>query len=101
MSGTAYGTVVLHVSPEAASGGNIGLVNEGDIVVIDILNRSLNIDVSDAELEKRRAEMKARGAKAWRPVSRDRQVTSALKAYAALSTSASQGAVRDLSKIGA
>jgi dihydroxy-acid dehydratase len=100
-SGGTSGLSIGHISPEAASGGNIGLVNEGDIVVIDILNRSLNIDVSDAELEKRRAEMKARGAKAWRPVSRDRQVTSALKAYAALSTSASQGAVRDLSKIGA
>ena len=73
---------------------------EGDTIVIGMPNRVVRAEISDAELEKRRTAMKAKGAKAWQPVSRDRVVTSALKAYAALSSSASQGAVRDISKIG-
>ena len=98
-SGGTSGLSIGHISPEAASGGNIGLVKEGDTIAIDIPNRVLRAEISDAEMDKRRADMTAKGAKAWKPVSRDRQVTSALKAYAAMSTSASQGAVRDISKL--
>ena len=98
-SGGTSGLSIGHISPEAASGGNIGLVKEGDTIVIDIPNRVLRAEISDAEMDKRRADMTAKGAKAWKPVSRGRQVTSALKAYAAMSTSASQGAVRDISKL--
>ena len=98
-SGGTSGLSIGHISPEAASGGNIGLVKEGDTIVIDIPNRVLRAEISDAEMDKRRADMTAKGAKAWKPVSRGRQVTSALKAYAAMSTSASQGAVRNISKL--
>ncbi len=97
-SGGTSGLSIGHVSPEAAEGGNIGLVQEGDIVEIDIPTRALKIKVSDAEMMQRRASMTAKGAKAWQPEKRNRQVTTALKAYAALTTSASRGAVRDLNQ---
>ncbi|MEW6648199.1 MAG: dihydroxy-acid dehydratase [Pseudomonadota bacterium] len=98
-SGGTSGLSIGHVSPEAAEGGNIGLVQNGDIIEIDIPNRSIRIAVSDDELAKRRDAMEARGAKAWKPVSRERQVSAALKAYAAMTTSAARGAVRDVSQL--
>ncbi|MEA1672297.1 dihydroxy-acid dehydratase [Nitrospirillum sp. BR 11163] len=98
-SGGSSGLSIGHVSPEAAEGGTIGLVEEGDRIVIDIPNRSIHLDVDDAELERRRDAMKAKGAKAWKPATRNRQVSGALKAYAYFATSASRGAVRDTSDI--
>ena len=96
-SGGTRGACIGHVSPEAASGGAIGLIEEGDPIEIDIPNRSLKIAISDEELAKRRTQMEAKGAKAWKPLTRDRQVTPALKFYAKMTTSADKGAVRDLS----
>ncbi|WP_439923699.1 dihydroxy-acid dehydratase [Nitrobacter sp. JJSN] len=93
-SGGSSGLSIGHVSPEAAEGGAIGLVEEGDIVVFDIPNRKVHVDVSDAELERRRAAMEAKGDTAWKPAPRKRRVTMALKAYAAHATSAALGAVR-------
>jgi len=93
-SGGSSGLSIGHVSPEAAEGGAIGLVEEGDTIVFDIPNRTVHLDVSDAELEKRRAAMEAKGDKAWKPAPRTRRVTMALKAYAAHATSAALGAVR-------
>ncbi len=96
-SGGTSGLSIGHMSPEAASGGNIGLLEEGDTVEIDIPNRALRADVSEEELARRRAVMTAKGAVAWHPTQqRNRTVTTALRAYAALTTSASRGAVRDL-----
>ena len=97
-SGGTSGLSIGHCSPEAAEGGNIGLVEEGDLIIIDIPNRTINMDVSDEVLSERRAAMEKK-ADAWQPVNRDRQVSTALKAYAALTTSAARGAVRDLSQI--
>jgi dihydroxy-acid dehydratase len=92
-SGGTAGLSIGHVSPEAAEGGNIGLINEGDTIVIDIPNRSVRIAVSDEELARRRAAQAARG---WKPaLPRKRKVTAALKAYAKLVTSADKGAVRN------
>jgi dihydroxy-acid dehydratase len=96
-SGGSTGLSVGHISPEAAEGGNIGLVEEGDIIEIDIPTRAIKLRVSDAILKQRRAAMEAKGDQAWQPV-RNRQVTAALKAYGALTTSASRGAVRDLNQ---
>ncbi|WP_419907433.1 dihydroxy-acid dehydratase [Candidatus Poriferisodalis sp.] len=97
-SGGTSGLSIGHVSPEAASGGLIGLVRSGDIIEIDIPNRTINLAVDDAELERRRAEQDAAG---WQPVEpRPRQVSTALRAYAAMATSADRGAVRDLSLLG-
>jgi dihydroxy-acid dehydratase len=94
MSGTAYGTVVLHVTPEAAVGGPLALVRDGDMIEIDIPNRTVNLAISDAEMRARRAEQDKLG---WKPVApRKRNVTAALKAYAAFASSADRGAVRDL-----
>ncbi|GAB2176426.1 dihydroxy-acid dehydratase [Dongia sp. agr-C8] len=94
-SGGTSGLSIGHVSPEAAEGGAIGLVQEGDRIEIDIPNRTVNLVVSDAELAKRRAAMDAKGAAAWQPAEkRHRRVTTALRAYAALTTSAAKGAVR-------
>ena len=93
-SGGTSGLSIGHVSPEAAEGGLIGLVEAGDKIVIDIPNRSIQLAVPDAELEKRRAAMQARGEKAWQPDNRQRQVSTALRAYAALTTSAARGAIR-------
>jgi dihydroxy-acid dehydratase len=95
-SGGSSGLSIGHLSPEAAEGGLIGLVEDGDRIEIDIVNRSIHLAVADDVLANRRAAMEARGAKAWQPVSRDRHVTTALKAYAALTTSAARGAVRDV-----
>jgi dihydroxy-acid dehydratase len=98
-SGGTSGLSIGHVSPEAAEGGPIGLIEEGDRIEIDIPNRSIRVAVSDDELAKRRAAMEARGAKAWKPANRTRPVSAALKAYAAMTTSASKGAVRDVSQL--
>jgi dihydroxy-acid dehydratase len=91
--------VIGHASPEAAEGGAIGLVEEGDMIDIDIPNRTIGLRVTDAELAARRAAMEAKGADAWQPVNRERYVSQALQAYAALTTSADRGAVRDLSQL--
>ncbi|WP_095082678.1 dihydroxy-acid dehydratase [Mesorhizobium sophorae] len=94
-SGGTSGLSIGHVSPEAAEGGLIGLVQEGDTVEIDIPNRTIRLAVSDAELASRRAAMEAKGIAAWKPEEkRKRKVTTALRAYAAMATSAAKGAVR-------
>ncbi|MDB9740012.1 dihydroxy-acid dehydratase [Amylibacter sp.] len=94
-SGGTSGLSIGHVSPEAAEGGNIGLIEEGDIIEIDIPNRSINVFLSDKELNDRRDKMIAKGEDAWAPVEeRKRKVSRALRAYASLVTNASQGAVR-------
>jgi dihydroxy-acid dehydratase len=94
-SGGSSGLSIGHLSPEAAEGGLIGLVEEGDLIKIDIPARSISLAVDDATLAKRREAMLARGAEAWKPAKkRSRKVTMALKAYAALTTSAARGAVR-------
>ncbi|PRD38157.1 UNVERIFIED_CONTAM: ilvD [Trichonephila clavipes] len=98
-SGGTSGLSIGHVSPEAASGGAIALVEEGDRIEIDIPNRKIAIAVSDEVLASRRAVMQAKGSKAWKPENRQRVVSAALKAYALLASSADQGAVRDLSKL--
>ena len=98
-SGGTSGLSIGHVSPEAASGGAIALVEEGDRIEIDIPNRKIAIAVSDEVLASRRAAMQAKGSKAWKPENRQRVVSAALKAYALLASSADQGAVRDLSKL--
>ena len=98
-SGGTSGLSIGHVSPEAAEGGAIGLVNEGDTIEIDIPNRSINLNISADELAKRRAEMEARGNQAWKPVNRKRHVSAALRAYAAMATSADKGAIRDVSQV--
>jgi dihydroxy-acid dehydratase len=93
-SGGSSGLSIGHVSPEAAEGGLIGLVNDGDIIELDIPNRTIRLAVDDDELSRRQSAMTALGAKAWKPAKRDRKVSTALKAYAALTTSAARGAVR-------
>ncbi len=98
-SGGTSGLSIGHCSPEAAEGGAIGLVEEGDTIEIDIPNRSIRVALSDEELARRREAMEARGAEAWKPVGRDRQVSAALRAYAAMTTSASRGAVRDIGQL--
>ena len=95
-SGGTSGLSIGHCSPEAAEGGMIGLVREGDRIEIDIPNRTINLVVSDAELASRRAAMEARGKDAWKPAPRKRHVSKALKAYAAFATSAARGAVREV-----
>ncbi|HEX5341074.1 MAG TPA: dihydroxy-acid dehydratase [Duganella sp.] len=98
-SGGSSGLVIGHASPEAAEGGAIGLVEEGDMIDIDIPNRTINLRISDETLAARRVAMEAKGADAWKPVNRERYVSQALQAYAALTTSADRGAVRDLSQL--
>ncbi|MCA8000920.1 dihydroxy-acid dehydratase [Burkholderia metallica] len=93
-SGGSSGLSIGHVSPEAAEGGEIGLLENGDAIEIDIPNRSINVLVSDDELQRRRAAMEARGERAWQPEKRQRRVSGALRAYAAMTTSAARGAVR-------
>ncbi|KAF0127244.1 MAG: dihydroxy-acid dehydratase [Xanthobacteraceae bacterium] len=94
-SGGTSGLSIGHASPEAAEGGAIGLVEEGDMIDIDIPNRSISMRVSDDELARRRITMEAKGKAAWQPAApRKRKVTTALRAYAALTTSAARGAVR-------
>jgi len=98
-SGGTSGLSIGHVSPEAAEGGAIALVLEGDRIEIDIPGRTINIAVAESVLAQRRAEMTAKGAQAWKPVARTRPVSAALRAYAAMATSASRGAVRDVSQL--
>lgn len=96
-SGGTSGLSIGHASPEAASGGAIGLIEAGDTIKIDIPNRSIDVDLSMEELAIRRAAMDAKGKQAWKPVEeRPRKVSGALKAYALLATSADKGAVRNL-----
>ncbi|MES9850857.1 MAG: dihydroxy-acid dehydratase [Candidatus Thiodiazotropha sp. L084R] len=98
-SGGTSGLSIGHCSPEAAEGGNIGLVEEGDRIEIDIPARSIKVAISDEVLVQRRKAMEALGDSAWKPQNRERQVSQALKAYAALTTSAARGAVRDVSQL--
>ena len=91
--------MIGHASPEAAEGGAIGLVEEGDMIDIDIPSRTINLRISVDDLAQRRAAMDVRGQDAWKPVNRVRYVSQALQAYAALTTSADRGAVRDLSQL--
>lgn len=93
-SGGTSGLSIGHISPEAAAGGSIGLVRDGDIIEIDIPSRSINVRLSDEELEARRREECARGKKAFTPPMRERQVSKALKAYASMVSSADKGARR-------
>ncbi|MDX1456919.1 MAG: dihydroxy-acid dehydratase [Marinobacter sp.] len=96
-SGGTSGLSIGHASPEAAAGGAIGLIEDGDVIVIDIPNRAINVQVDQAELDRRREQQDKKG---WKPAQvRDRKVSAALKAYALLATSADKGAVRDLSKL--
>ena len=98
-SGGTAGLSIGHASPEAAEGGAIGLVRNGDRIDIDIPNRSINLAISDAELATRRAAMEAKGDDAWKPLGRVREVSAALLAYAAMTTSAARGAVRDVTQL--
>ncbi|MGB9110592.1 MAG: dihydroxy-acid dehydratase [Telluria sp.] len=98
-SGGSSGLVIGHASPEAAEGGAIGLVEEGDLIDIDIPARTIDLRVTTEELAHRRAKMEDRGLEAWQPLGRERVVSQALQAYAALTTSADRGAVRDLSQL--
>ena len=100
-SGGTSGLSIGHVSPEAASGGAIGLVEDGDIIDIDIPNRRITLEVEEADLQQRRADMEAQGADlAWRPMElRERNVSPALQAYAMMATSADKGAVRDVENL--
>ncbi|VEB76228.1 Dihydroxy-acid dehydratase [Providencia rustigianii] len=99
-SGGSSGLSIGHISPEAASGGLLALVQDGDIIDINIPNRTMVLDVNEDELAKRREAELARGDKAYTPRSRQREVSFALRAYASLATSADKGAVRDKSKLG-
>ena len=96
-SGGTSGLSIGHVSPEAAEGGAIGLIEEGDRIDIDIPKRSLGLAVSNEEIARRHKAMEKKGAQAWKPATRDRHVSTALEAYALFATSASKGAVRDVS----
>jgi len=98
-SGGSSGLVIGHASPEAASGGAIGLIEEGDMIEIDIPARTINLQISDTDLAERRRKMEARGENAWKPLNRDRLVSKSLQAYAAMATSADRGAVRDINQI--
>ncbi|ALJ37195.1 dihydroxy-acid dehydratase [Azospirillum brasilense] len=98
-SGGTSGLSIGHASPEAAQGGAIGLVQDGDRIEIDIPNRKINLALSDEELQRRRDAENAKGADAWKPANRNRVVSPALRAYAALTTSADRGAVRDVSQV--
>ena len=98
-SGGTSGLSIGHISPEAAAGGTIALIETGDPIAIDIPNRSIKLDISDDELKQRRINMEKKGTLAWKPLSRVRPVSLALKAYAMLATSADKGAVRDRSKL--
>lgn len=93
-SGGTSGLSIGHISPEAASGGNIGLIEDGDIIEIDIPNRSINVKLSDEELAARREKEMARGKDAFTPKDRNRVVSKSLRAYASLVSSADKGAVR-------
>jgi dihydroxy-acid dehydratase len=98
-SGGTSGLSIGHVSPEAAEGGLIALVENGDAIVIDIPNRVIRLDLDDAVLADRHAKMVAKGSAAWKPAERKRHVSPALRAYAAMTTNAARGAVRDVSQL--
>ena len=98
-SGGTSGLSIGHASPEAAEGGAIGLVEEGDTIEIDIPNRTIHLAVTDEVMAQRRSAMEAKGKDAWKPAKRERYVSPALRAYAAMSTSAAKGAVRDVTQI--
>ncbi len=98
-SGGTSGLSVGHCSPEAADGGLIALVEDGDLITFDIPHRSITLDVPEEVLAERRAAQEARGRDAYTPVDRDRVVSQALQAYAAMTTSADRGAVRDVSQL--
>ena len=98
-SGGTAGLSIGHVSPEAAEGGTIGLVEELDTIEIDIPGRSIRVAVSDAVLADRRKAQEARGAKAWHPVAREREVSTWLRTYATLAKSAAYGGVRDTDRL--
>jgi dihydroxy-acid dehydratase len=98
-SGGSSGLCIGHISPESAEGGSLALVEEGDRIEIDIPKRLLRVSLSTEEVLKRRKTMEAKGSAAWKPATRDRRVSKALQAYAAMATSASRGAVRDLTRI--
>jgi dihydroxy-acid dehydratase len=92
-SGGTSGVAVGHISPEAAAGGVIALIEDGDRVVVDVASRTLTLDVPDDELAQRRAKMEA-SERPWQPRDRDRPISKALRAYAAMASSAHTGAVR-------
>ncbi len=98
-SGGTSGLSIGHISPEAAEGGNIGLIEEGDIIAINIHERTINVELSDEVLAARRQKMVAKGAHAWIPGPRPRLVSRALEAYSLTVTSAAKGVVRDLSQL--
>jgi dihydroxy-acid dehydratase len=98
-SGGTSGLSIGHASPEAASGGAIGLVEEGDTIEIDIPGRRIHLALEESALAARRAAMEARGEAAWKPAGRQREVSAALRAYAAMTTSADTGAIRDVSQL--
>jgi dihydroxy-acid dehydratase len=98
-SGGTAGLAICHISPEAADGGVLALVEEGDTIEIDIPDRLLRVSVSERELARRRERMEEKGAGSWKPEARARKVSKALQAYAAMATSAARGAVRDVSQI--
>ena len=96
-SGGTSGLSIGHVSPEAAEGGGIALIEEGDPIAIDIPARTIDVLVDEATLQPRRAAMEDKGASAWKPAKpRTRAVSTALRAYAAFATSAARGAVREV-----
>ena len=98
-SGGSSGLSIGHVSPEAAEGGLIALVQTGDPILIDIPNRTIRLDLDDVVLAQRHQAIVAKGSAAWKPLGRKRRVSPALRAYAALTTNASRGAVRDVDQV--
>ena len=98
-SGGTSGLAIGHISPEAAEGGALALVEEGDTIEIDIPKRVMSVSLSVRKLDRRREKMEAKGPYAWKPVARDRKVSKALEAYAAMATSAARGAVRDVTQL--
>jgi dihydroxy-acid dehydratase len=93
-SGGSSGLSIGHISPEAASGGEIGLIQDGDIVTIDIPARTINVSLSEEQLRQRREQERAKGEHAFRPVGREREVSAALRVYSHFAASADKGAVR-------
>jgi dihydroxy-acid dehydratase len=98
-SGGTSGLSIGHVSPEAAEGGAIALIEPGDIIDIDIPARTIHVRLGEAELAGRRKAMEGRSAAAWHPLDRQREFSQALKVYAAMATSAARGAVRDVNRV--
>ncbi|MBF0430469.1 MAG: dihydroxy-acid dehydratase [Fibrobacteria bacterium] len=98
-SGGTSGLSIGHISPEAAQGGEIALIEEGDTININLPERTIDLDISTDEMEARRKKMEAMGSDAWKPLGRDRIISKALMAYSLMTTSADKGAVRDISQI--